>query len=189
MEFGPAIAGRERIQEILTKTSAALRWLRANVVDCINRGLGVVEILHDLDYPPELFDQPWMAELYGDREYIVRDIFRSETGWWDRNPTNLHPAHPDEAGAAVLSAIADRQAVLARARELADEGKAQLALHVVDVLALAPGDDPEVVAARAIKAELCRTLAEDVRSFVSQSLYVSSASIIEDGPSLPTGVR
>lgn len=189
MEFGPAIEGRERIQKILTKTSAALRWLRSNVVERLNRGMGVVEILHDLDYPAELFDQPWMRPLYGDPDYIVRDIFRAETGWWDRNPTNLHPSHPDEAGAAVLSAVTDRKAVLDRARTLADEGKVQLALHVVDVLALAPGDDPDVVAARTFKAELCRTLAEDAHSFVSQSLYVSCARLIDEGSPLPTGVR
>jgi alkyl sulfatase BDS1-like metallo-beta-lactamase superfamily hydrolase len=159
------------------------------VVERVNRGMGVVEILHDLDYPAELFDQPWMRPIYGDPDYIVRDIFRAETGWWDRNPTNLHPAHPDEAGAAVLSAISDRKGVLDRVRELADAGKTQLALHVVDVLALAPGDDPDVAAARALKAELCRTLAEDAHSFVSQSLYVSSAKLIDEGSPLPTGLR
>ncbi|MBW2446935.1 MAG: MBL fold metallo-hydrolase [Deltaproteobacteria bacterium] len=189
MEFGPAIEGRERIQKILTKTSTALRWLRTNVVERLNRGMGVVEILHDLDYPADLFDQPWMRPIYGDPDYIVRDIVRAETGWWDRNPTNLHPSHPDEAGAAVLSAITDRKAVLDRARALADEGKVQLALHVVDVLALAPGDDPDLVAARALKAELCRMLADDAHSFVSQSLYVSSARLIDEGSPLPTGVR
>ena len=189
MEFGPHISGRERIHEILTKTSAALRWLRANVVERINRGMGIVEILHDLEYPPELFEQPWMTPLYGHPDYVVRDIFRSETGWWDRNPTNLHPALPEAAGAAVLSAITDRKAVLERARTLFEEGNAQLALHVVDVLALAPGDDADVVEARALKAELCRSLAEDAHSFVSQSLYVSSARIVEEGTELPTGVR
>jgi uncharacterized sulfatase len=189
MEFGPAIEGRDRIQEILRLTAAALRWLRDQVVERINRGLGVVEILHDLDYPAALFDRPWMQPIYGDPDYIVRDIFRAETGWWDRNPTSLHPAHPDEAGAAVLSAITDRGAVLERARALAAQGQAQLALHVVDVLALAPGDDPDVVAARALKAQLCRTLAEGARSFVSQSLYVSSARIVEEGAAKPTGVR
>ena len=90
----------------------------------------------------------------------------------------------------MLSAITDRQAVLDRVRVLFDEGSVQLALHVIDVLALAPGDDPDVVAARALKAELCRSLAEDADSFVSQSLYVSSARIIESGGAeLPTGVR
>jgi uncharacterized sulfatase len=189
MEFGPPIEGRERIQRVLLSTSAALRWLRSEVVQRINRGMGVVEIVHDLDYPAELFDQPWMSPLYGCPEYIVRDIFRAETGWWDRNPTNLHPAHPDAAGAAVLSAITDRGAILARARELLEAGDPQLALHVVDVLALAPGEEPEVVEARALKADICNTLAVDAGSFVSQSLYVSTARIIAEGASKPTGVR
>jgi alkyl sulfatase BDS1-like metallo-beta-lactamase superfamily hydrolase len=155
----------------------------------MNRGLGVVEILHDLDYPPELFDQPWMRPLYGHADYIVRDIFRAENGWWDRNPTHLHPAHPDAAAAAVAQAITDRGAVLARVRELRDAGQVQLALHVVDVLALAPGDEPDLVDARALKAELCRVLAEDSPSFVSQSLYLSAARVIADGAPKPTGVR
>jgi uncharacterized sulfatase len=189
MEFGPALEGFDRIQQILGSTAVALRWLRREVVERINRGMGVVEILHDLEYPAELFDVDWMRPLYGDPDYIVRDIFRAETGWWDRNPTQLHPAHPDEAGAAVLSAIGDRSAVLERARALAGEGRHQLALHVVDVLALAPGDDAHVVEARGLKAELCRVLGEQARSFVSQSLYVSSARIIEKGAKKPTGVR
>jgi uncharacterized sulfatase len=189
MEFGPPIEGRERIQRILRSTSAALRWVRREVVDRMNRGMGIDEIVHDLEYPPELFDQPWMNPLYGCSEYIVRDVFRAETGWWDRNPTNLHPAHPDAAGTAVLSAIADRGAVLVRARALAAAGETQLALHVVDLLALAPGDDGDVVEARALKAELCNVLAGESSSFVSQSLYFSSARIIADGASKPTGVR
>jgi alkyl sulfatase BDS1-like metallo-beta-lactamase superfamily hydrolase len=189
MEFGPHLHDAARIQRVLRTTSAALRWLREAVVERMNAGHGVVEILHDLEYPDELFDQPWMRPLYGDPEYIVRDIFRSETGWWDRNPTNLHPAHPDAAGEAVLSAITDRGAVLARVRELLEQGEPQLALHAVDVLALAPGDDPDIVAARELKAEACTALAKDARSFVSQSLYVSSARIIAKGASKPSGVR
>ena len=189
MEFGPPIEGRQKIQRILGSTSAALRYLRREVAERINRGMGILEIIHDVEYPPELFDQPWMRPIYGHPEYIVRDIFRKETGWWDRNPTNLHPAHPDAAGAAVLSAISDRAAVLERARQLRDEGEPQLALHVVDVLALAPGDEPEVVEARRLKAELCETLAVSAESFVSQSLYVSTARIIGKGAAKPTGVR
>ena len=189
MEFGPPIEGEERVAECLGLTAAALRWLREAVVSRMNLGMGVLEILHDIELPEELFDRPWMKPLYGDPDYIIRDIFRSETGWWDRNPTTLHPSHPDAAGAAVLSAIADPEAVLVRARGLAESGETQLALHVVDVLALAPGDEPAVVAARELKAELCRELAKTARSFVSQSLYVSSARLIQDGTDLKTGLR
>jgi uncharacterized sulfatase len=189
MEFGPPLEQAEQIQTILRKTAEALRYLRTEVVARLNRGLGIEEIIHEVEYPSELFEQPWMTPLYGCPEYIVRDIYRAETGWWDRNPTHLHPAHPDEAGAAILSAIRDRGAVLDRARCLAEEGKTQLALHVVDVIALAPGDDPDVVAARALKADLCNQLADQTPSFVSRSLYLSTARIIAKGAAKPTGVR
>jgi uncharacterized sulfatase len=53
------------------------------------------EILADLDYPAHLFDVPWMTPNYGSPDYIVRDLIREESGWWDRNPTTLHPEAPD----------------------------------------------------------------------------------------------
>lgn len=180
-EFGPMVEGAAVIDEQLRLTSEALRYLRAEVVDRLNRGFDEHEILADMDYPAELFDRPWMKPLYGAPDYIVRDLYREETGWWDRNPTTLHPAAPADARAAVLSAITDPQAVIARARELADAGETQLALHVVDLLALAPGDDDAVVAARELKAQLCRDRAKQVPSFVSKSCFISSSRLLRDG--------
>jgi uncharacterized sulfatase len=147
----------------------------------MNRGMGEIDIVHDLAPPPELFDQPWMRERYGAVSYIVRDLWREENGWWDRNPTTLHPARPDDAASAALSAIADRGAVLARARELAEAGETQLALHVVDLLALAPGDAPDLQEARALKAELCRKRAGEIAPYVSKALYQTSAARLEAG--------
>lgn len=168
-EFGPVI--REGGTEQLTATAAALRWLRRAVVDRLNEGKGADDIVHELDYPAELFDVPWMRENYGHREYIVRDIVRSETGWWDGNPTTLHPERPAVAAAARADAITDKQAVLDRAARLRDEGRVQEALHVIDLLALAPGDTPEFAAARELKSELCALRAKEATSYVSRSFY------------------
>jgi alkyl sulfatase BDS1-like metallo-beta-lactamase superfamily hydrolase len=180
-EFGPIIEGAAAVRTRLLRTAEALRWLRAEVVARMNRGMDEREILADLRYPPELFDQPWMRPTYGCAEYIVRDLYREENGWWDRNPTSLHPAAPAAAASAVLSALVDKAAVLARARELDASGETQLALHVIDLLALAPGDDPEVVEARQLKAELCRKRAREVDPYVSQACYRSSAALLERG--------
>lgn len=189
MEFGPSVKGRDKIQRVLLSMAEALRWIRTRVVDGLNEGKGVEEIVATMEYPEELFGLSWMAPTYGHPDFITRDVFRSETGWWDRNPTHLHPAAPDAAAAAVLSAIADRRAVLDRTKDLVAEGELKLALHVVDLLALAPGNDEDVVAARALKAEICRGLAKEAPSFVSQSLYLSTAQVIEKGGKRPTGVR
>ena len=68
-----------------------------------------------------------------------------------------------------------------RAKELAQKGQTQLALHVIDLVALAPGDDPMVAEARAVKAELCRVRSAEVEPFVSKSCYRSSARLLDKG--------
>lgn len=179
-EFGPLVEGDD-VRHQLLATAEALRWLRDEVVRRMNSGMGEDEILADMTYPDELFDQPWMRPLYGAPDYIVRDLYREENGWWDRNPTTLHPAPPADAAAAVLSAIADPQLVLDRARALAAAGDTQLALHVIDLLALGQGSEPHVVDAKALKADLCRTRAKEIRPFVSKSCFRSSAALLDEG--------
>ncbi|MFV0473436.1 MAG: alkyl sulfatase dimerization domain-containing protein [Pikeienuella sp.] len=178
-EFGRMIEGEDKARERLLGAAEALRWMRREVVERMNRGMTDVEIIHDLEYPPALFDKSWMRERYGARDYIVRDLWREENGWWDRNPTSLHPAHPDRAAAAALSAIADPAAVIRRAAQLAEEGETQLALHVIDLIALAPGDRPELREARALKARLCRARAEEIEPYVSKALYEVSAKSLD----------
>lgn len=177
-EFGSTLDGAQA-QHVLTHTARALRWLRAEVVQLMNQGLGEREILARMHYPEELFGTDWMRPAYGDPSYIVRDIYRSENGWWDRNPTTLHPAAPDAVARAQAAAITDKAAVLAQAEQLAANGELQLALHVIDLLALAEGPAPEIAQARALKAGWLRERVAQVHSYVSRSLYKNGAAQIE----------
>ena len=177
--FGKIVKGKDKIQFMLNNMAEGLRYLRREVTERMNRGMTDVEILHDIEYPPEYFEQPWSAPLYGCPDMIVRDIYRSENGWWDRNPTNLHPAHPGEAASAVLAAISDRKFVLNKAERLLEAGEIQLALHVIDILALAPDDDDDVKAAKKLKSKLLHLRSEDVPSFVSTNLYLSHADALD----------
>jgi uncharacterized sulfatase len=188
-EFGPLVEGTGAVHEQLSLTAEALRWLREEVVGRMNRGMGEIEIVYDMSFPEELFGKPWMLPIYGDPEYIVRDLFREESGWWDRNPTSLHPSLPSDAASAVLSAITDRDAVIKKAEELRDGGEIQLALHVIDLIALAEGQDPIVIQARELKTELLRLRGKEVTAFVSKSLYESSARLLENGETSWTNLK
>ena len=64
-------------------------------------------------------------------------------------------------------------------RALSDDGQIALALHVVDLLALGAGSDPATVEARRLKAELCRQAAASNASYVTQSLYLNGADVLE----------
>src|SRR5690606_31897824 len=111
-------------------------------------------------------------------EYLVREIWRTENGWWDRNPTTLHPARPADAASEVLKAIGDPEPVLQHARRLRDEGAIQLALHVVDLVALAPEGPAFVTEARHLKAELLESRAATLPSAVSRQIMQSEAELL-----------
>lgn len=179
-EFGEPIRGAEQVQEYLSTTAAALRWCHRTVVELMNQGHNVAEVVNMVEFPPEIFGKPWLMEGYTSLEHVLRDVYRTQFGWWeDLNPTSLHPAHPADVAREIRAAITDPDAVLARVRALAEVGELKLALHVVDLLALDRGSDPAVVEARRLKAELCRAAAAANPSYVTQSLYLNGADVLE----------
>ncbi|MEZ5376083.1 MAG: alkyl sulfatase dimerization domain-containing protein [Acidimicrobiales bacterium] len=180
-EFGDVVVGVDAVAERLSRNIDALRWLLDETLARLNRGMTDVEILHDLEYPSDLFDAPYLVPSYGSPDYVVRDIVRENSGWWSRdNPTDLHPAHPDDAAAAVLAAV-DPATVIAAARTHQANGDLQLAMHVIDLVALAPSGEPSVIEARELKAELCAELARQTEPFVSRSLYFGFARLYRAG--------
>ncbi|MGS1011541.1 alkyl sulfatase dimerization domain-containing protein [Achromobacter anxifer] len=185
-EFGDPVTRPEEIQAAFSVTVRALRYLRAEVVARMNQGMDERDILADMSYPAEIFGHPFLRPIYGCPEYIVREIWRSENGWWDRNPTTLHPAHPQAVAAALRAALGDVESVLNHARTLQRQGETQLALHVVDLLAANQDDDPQTLQARELKAELCVERAAQMASIVSRNILLSSA---EDVLGLPIGTR
>lgn len=187
-EFGPELVGEDEVQAVLLGTARALRWVRDEVVRLMNEGLGERQILEAIAYPPELFERPWMQPTYGDPDWVVRDVYRSENGWWDRNPTHLHPAGTAQVSAALAAAITDKQAVLDQAQALADAGDHQLALHVIDLLATLQDPSEPVRRARELKATWLRERASQVRSYVSKSLYHGCAELLEQGRGAEFGV-
>lgn len=180
-EFGEPLVGQAQVQQVLLQTAKALRWVRAEVVRLMNQGLGERQVLASLVFPPELFDTPWMQATYGDPCWIARDVYRSENGWWDRNPTHLHPAAPADADHVIAQAITDKQAVLAQASALAEQGNTQLALHVIDLLATLQCEGAEIAQARQLKAQWMRQRASQTSSFISKSIFHAAAQMMEDG--------
>jgi uncharacterized sulfatase len=179
-EFGEPVQGSENVQEYLASTAAALRWCHDTVVELMNQGHNVAEIVNMVEFPPEIFDKPWLQEGYTSLEHVLRDVYRTQFGWWeDLNPTSLHPAHPADVARELRAAITDPHAVLDRVRFLADDGQVTLAMHVVDLLALADGSDEVTIEARRLKADLCRQAAATNPSYVTQSLYLNGADVLD----------
>lgn len=177
-EFGKPLSDAAEIDEALTVPVKAIHWLRKEVVQRMNQGMSENETLHDIDYPAELFGHKLMRPVYGCPDYMVREIWRMENGWWDRNPTHLHPAPAIQVATEVLELIGDPAPVLGKCRALAKIGQLQMALHLVDLLALGPAQHPSVMPARHLKSELLRARAAQMTSTVSRQLMQSEADVL-----------
>lgn len=189
-EFGEPFRGAEAVQEYLASTATALRWCHHTVVELMNEGHNIAEIVNMVEFPQEIFGKPWLMEGYTSLEHVLRDVYRTQFGWWeDLNPTSLHPAHPTDVARELRAAIADPQAVIDRARALMEAGDLQLGLHVIDLLALGTADDPAVAEAKRLKAEMCRLSALANPSYVTQSLYLNGADELERAVTAATEVE
>ncbi|GJM36867.1 MAG: hypothetical protein DHS20C19_02340 [Acidimicrobiales bacterium] len=170
-EYGTNIIGAENIREMLTTVRDALRYLRSETLVRMNAGMVIEDVVNEIELPAEYADSPWLPQTYGCADYVIREVWRIESGWWDRNITSVHPAPFGDSTSAVLDAITDKQAVLDAARAHLAAGEPQLALHVVDLLAMARVDIPEVVEAKALKAEIAAVLAENSPTYMSENYY------------------
>ena len=180
-EFGPPTMGADAVRDRLTKTRDALAWLRDEVYERMNKGMTDVEMIHDIVIPEWLTAEEYLKPNYGAPEYVIRDLYREENGWWtSRNATDLHPAHPD-AVASEIAGLVDADKVLERAKDLIVRGEHQMAMHVLDLLAMVPGNDPKVQQARELKADCCDALARKNTIFVSRSMLNGSAVLLRKG--------
>jgi uncharacterized sulfatase len=107
-EYGSNIEGNDRIRDFLTTVRDALRWLRSETLRRMNSGMVLEDSVNEIELPADFADSPWLPQTYGCADYVVREVWRIEAGWWDRNITSLHPA-PITAS---TDAIIDKQAVL-----------------------------------------------------------------------------
>src|SRR3954468_3143066 len=124
---GPPLFGAGVVARVLGDTAEALEALIEQVVERMNAGAGLDEVLHAVRLPAPLREQPYLRSAYDDEEFVVRAISRALGGWWDGTPASLKPA-PTAALAAELAALAGgAERIAQRARDLADAGALRLA--------------------------------------------------------------
>ncbi|MGD8397367.1 MAG: alkyl sulfatase dimerization domain-containing protein [Anaerolineae bacterium] len=175
---GPAVVGEDQVRDMLLNTAQVLRYLHDEVVRRLNAGQTFEQILREVDLPDDLKALPYLAPIYGSPTYTVHAILREYAGWYDYNPSHLHPS-PTHAIAAEVAALAGGAGtLLARAREIAGENP-QLALHLVD-FALASGDDDIHGAAVALKADLLEARAQEMDSFISYNILNVGAQLLRE---------
>jgi alkyl sulfatase BDS1-like metallo-beta-lactamase superfamily hydrolase len=169
---GPAYRGEETCRELLLETARALRFVHDEVVRRLNAGQWPIDIIEaNIELPEDLAAKPFLAPIYGCVPFVVRDVIRCYAGWWSGEPSTMFPAPRRERASDIL-ALCGRDAILARARALRDEGKLQRALALAEMALNADANDLE---AADLNAELLEQLAARERSFIARNFFAGAA--------------
>jgi alkyl sulfatase BDS1-like metallo-beta-lactamase superfamily hydrolase len=169
---GLPIAGAERIARVLGEVAGALETLVFDTLRLMNEGARLNDIVHAVRVDPGLLEKPWLAPLYDEPEFVVRNIWRLYGGWYDGNPANLKPARDRALGEAV-AALAGGPAALAARAEVVAATDLRVACHLVELAADAAPDDPAV---HAIRARLYQARREGETSLMAKGIFGSAAN-------------
>ncbi len=167
---GLPIAGQARIARVLDEVAGALEDLVHAVVDMMNAGCSLDEIIHSVTVPEQTLARPYLRPDYDEPEFVVRNIWRLYGGWWDGNPARLKPP-PDALLAAEVAALAGGADALARrARATTDLRLAcQLAEWAVQA-------DPGSAQASAVRAQLYHERKDSESSLMAKAIFGEAAA-------------
>ena len=143
------ISGREKIREVLGNFQKVIDYLLTSTLAGMNEGKSEDQLAAEIRLPPELAGLPYLGEYYGCVEWTVRSIYTAYLGWFDGNPTHLHPLAPREHAKKMTALIGGRSKVLEAAGDAADEGDYQWCLELCDILLAEDGSDREALRLKA----------------------------------------
>jgi len=159
----------EKALKILDLNIAAIRNLHDQVVDHINKGTHITEMIHEIKLPDALRNESYLKPLYSRTEFFVFNVYRWYHGYFDDNIAHLLPRPEKEVMGEIYKLIGSPEKIMKRAKELLEDNQAQLALEVLDVLIQA---DPENIEARKLRVELLKKLGADDYCLMSRNAWV-----------------
>jgi alkyl sulfatase BDS1-like metallo-beta-lactamase superfamily hydrolase len=167
---GLPIAGEARIARVLDEVASALENLVRAVVEMMNAGSPLDEIIHSVRVPEKTLGLPYLRPRYDEPEFVVRNIWRLYGGWWDGNPARLKPP-PDALVAAEVAALAGGADALARRARAT--GDLRLACQLAEWAVQA---DPGSAEAHAARAHLYCERKDSETSLMSRAIFAEAAA-------------
>lgn len=158
----------KRALKALDANIEVIRALHDQVVDYINQGIHITEMIHMVKIPEHLKTNPYLRTLYSRPEFFTYNVYRWYHGYFDDNPAHLLPRPENEVMKEIYNLIGDPQKVINRVNELFDDNQAQLALQLLDVLIQA---QPENLDARKLRIKLLEKLGKDDYCLMSRNAW------------------
>lgn len=167
-----AICGNDEIKEVLGNFRSAIDYILEKTLEGMNLGRSEDQLAAEIKLPPEYAGLPYLGEYYGCVEWTVRAVYTAYLGWFDGNPTHLHPLSPKAGADKKTALMGGRANVLKAAREACRAKEYQWCLELCDQLLDGDGDDRE---AALLKADALTSIAGYETSANGRHYYLSCA--------------
>ena len=125
------------------------------VLHLANQGVTINEVHKVYEVPKGLQDKWFCRGYHGSPQHNSRGVIQRYLGFWDCNPTTLIPLSPSNSAPLYVEMMGGAEKILARGRELHDEGKYLLAQEILNKL---------------VQAELQNQVAKDLLADVFEQL-------------------
>jgi alkyl sulfatase BDS1-like metallo-beta-lactamase superfamily hydrolase len=182
------VFGSIRVRQVLNDTAEYLQSLYDQTLKMMNEGAPLDDIVHNVKPPAALAEKPYLQPVYDEPEFIVRNVWRLDGGWYDGVASHLKPA-PHRAQAAEIAAMAGgADVLLGRALQKLSDGDLALAAHLIDwAVAVAPDDR----AAHEARMRIYAARAAESTSTIAHGIFRAAAleSAVKAGVNPPDDSR
>jgi alkyl sulfatase BDS1-like metallo-beta-lactamase superfamily hydrolase len=177
--------GNGRIQEVMRGQRDMYGHLNNQVLHLANQGVTINEI-HNVYEVPKSLQREWYARGYhGSFEHNSRAVINRYLGYWDGNPSTLTPLSPKDSAPLYVEMMGGAKKILARGRELYDEGKYRHAQEILNKLVYA---EPQNQAAKDLLADTFEQLGYQYESPSVRNSFLAAALELRSGiPQRRTG--
>ncbi len=170
---GLPIAGADRIRTCLITVAETLENLIAAVLDAMNSGAVLDEIIHSISVPADTLELPYLRPLYDEPEFVIRNLWRLFGGWYDGNPARLKPPSDAALGAEIASLAGGVQPLIDRAVAVSADGDHRLACQLIEYALAA---EPESSAVHEARASIYTARRGDETSLMAKGIYKSAVA-------------
>ena len=128
---------------------------------------------------PESLQQQWSARSYhGSVEHNSRAVVNRYLGYWDGNPTTLIPLSPEDSAPLYVEMMGGAKPILAKGKELYDEGKYRHAQEILNKLVYA---EPQNQEAKDLLADVFEQIGYQQESPSVRNSFLAAAYELRNG--------
>ncbi len=181
---GPLIKGKEKLKDVLSITAKAMHFVHDEVVKRLNEGKWFEQIYHEIleIYPEKFKKHKYLRPMYGCVRFAIHASYRLYHGWYNSgNPTDLFPAKSEEIAKEFLR-LNSEENYIEHAKKLFEEGKLQLALHILDIIIKGTDEMHNKILLEALnlKYKILKQKTNDETSFIAANIIDNAAYQIKE---------